>query len=270
VAAAIDARKRHNTTMTMPAIYLGHGAPPLLDDQKWMGELAAWAGELPRPTSILIVSAHWESAPLGIGTTQSAAPLIYDFGGFDPKYYRLQYPSPGAPGLADRVAALMPDQEHVAFTNRGLDHGAYVPLMAMYPQADIPVLQVSLPTLDPDRLIDLGRRLRPLRDEGVLIIGSGFLTHGLPFLRDFRVDAPPPGWSAEFDAWAAEAFANGDIDGLANFWHTAPGMPYAHPTVEHFAPLFVTLGAATNPEAAALQTITGFFLGLSKRSIQVE
>jgi 4,5-DOPA dioxygenase extradiol len=268
-ADAVDSLRHHNTTMTMPAIYLGHGAPPLLDDQKWMGELAAWADELPRPTSILIVSAHWESAPLGIGSTQPAAPLIYDFGGFDPKYYRLQYPSPGAPDLAEKVAALMPDREQVAFTNRGLDHGAYVPLMAMYPQADIPVLQVSLPTLDPDRLIDLGRRLRPLRDEGVLIVGSGFLTHGLPFLRDFRVDAPPPGWSAEFDAWAAEAFANGDIEALANFWHTAPGMPYAHPTVEHFAPLFVTLGASTNPEDPALQTITGFFLGLSKRSIQV-
>ena len=153
--------------------------------------------------------------PLGIGPAGDRLDpnrqrrLIYDFGGFDPKYYRIQYPSPGAPDLAEKVAALMPDREHVAFTNRGLDHGAYVPLMAMYPKADIPVLQISLPTLDPDRLIDLGRRLRPLRDEGVLIIGSGFLTHGLPFLRDFRIDAPPPGWSAEFDAWAAEAFARG-------------------------------------------------------------
>lgn len=234
-----------------------------------MGELANWATALPRPRTILIVSAHWESAPLGIGTTQSAAPLIYDFGGFDPKYYRIQYPSPGAPELAAKVAALMPDREQVAFTSRGLDHGAYVPLIAMYPEANIPVLQISLPTLDPGRLIDLGRRLRPLRDEGVLIIGSGFLTHGLPFLRDFRVDAPPPGWSAEFDAWAAAAFASGDVDGLANFAHAAPGMPYAHPTVEHLAPLFVTLGASTDPEAAALQTVTGFFLGLSKRSIQV-
>ena len=120
----------------MPAIYLGHGAPPLLDDQKWMGELATWASDLPKPQSILIVSAHWESAPLGIGTTQTAAPLIYDFGGFDPKYYRIRYPSPGAPDLAGKVAALMPDGEHVAFTNRGLDHGAYVPLIAMYPEAD--------------------------------------------------------------------------------------------------------------------------------------
>ncbi|MGH8928319.1 MAG: dioxygenase family protein, partial [Acidimicrobiia bacterium] len=120
---------------SMPAIYLGHGAPPLLDDQKWMAELSAWAGQLPTPKSILMVSAHWESAPLGIGSTETGTTLIYDFGGFDPKYYRIQYPSPGAPELAQKVAALMPDREQFAFTNRGLDHGAYVPLIAMYPMA---------------------------------------------------------------------------------------------------------------------------------------
>jgi 4,5-DOPA dioxygenase extradiol len=139
----------------------------------------------------------------------------------------------------------------------------------MYPAADIPVLQMSLPTLDPARLLELGRRLRPLRAEGVLIVGSGFLTHGLPFLRDWRPDAPAPGWSADFDAWAADALSRGAVDELLDFHHRAPGMPYAHPTVEHFAPLFVTLGAATDPEAPPLQTIDGFFLGLSKRSFQV-
>jgi 4,5-DOPA dioxygenase extradiol len=234
-----------------------------------MGELADWSSALPRPKSILIVSAHWETAPLGIGSTETGTPLVYDFAGFDPKYYRLQYRSPGAPELARKVAALIPDHEHVAPTNRGLDHGAFVPLIAMYPKADVPVLQVSLPTLDPDGLLDLGRRLRPLRDEGVLIIGSGFLTHGLPFLRDFRIDAPPPGWSAEFDAWAKEALSRGDIDELAGFRSRAPGMPYAHPTTEHFAPLFVTLGAASDPGNSADQVIAGFFLGLSKRSVQV-
>ncbi len=253
----------------MPAIYLGHGAPPLLEDSLWMTQLAAWAEDLPRPTSILIVSAHWESAPLGIGSTENATPLIYDFGGFHPRFYQLQYPAPGAPELAAKVAALLPDNEPAAMTTRGLDHGAWVPLMVMYPDADIPVLQISLPTLDPGRLLDLGRRLRPLREEGVLIIGSGFLTHGLPFLKDFRVDAPPPGWSLDFDLWAADALARGDIDELAGFRHRGPGMPYAHPTVEHFAPIFVTLGAATDPEAASQPTIEGFFLGLSKRSLQV-
>jgi len=139
----------------------------------------------------------------------------------------------------------------------------------MYPEADIPVLQMSLPTLDPAKLIELGRRLRPLREEGVLIIGSGFLTHGLPFLKDFRTDAPAPGWSADFDAWAGEVLARGAVDELIDFRNRAPGMPYAHPTVEHFAPLFVTLGTATDPEAPPLQPIEGFWLGLSKRSLQV-
>src|SRR3990170_3286394 len=175
---------------TMPAIYLGHGAPPLLDDAQWMGELATWAKGLPKPKSILIVSAHWESAPLAFSSIETGTPLVYDFYGFPARYYQFQYPAPGAAELAAKVAGLMPDTEHVAFTSRGLDHGAWVPLMAMYPQADIPVLQVSMPSLDPGRLLEMGRRLRPLRDEGVLIVGSGFLTHGLPFLHDFRVDAP--------------------------------------------------------------------------------
>ena len=153
--------------------------------------------------------------------------------------------------------------------SRGLDHGAWVPLKIMYPDADIPVLQMSLPTQDPARLLALGERLRPLRDEGVLIIGSGFLTHGLPFLTEFRIDAEAPGWSVDFDAWAGEALARGDVDALAAYASQAPGMPYAHPTVEHYTPLFVTLGAATDPEAPGAQVIDGFWMGLSKRSLQV-
>ncbi|HEV7900083.1 MAG TPA: class III extradiol ring-cleavage dioxygenase [Planosporangium sp.] len=254
----------------MPALYLGHGAPPLVDDPTWTAELAAWAGRLPRPTAILIVSAHWESAPLTIGATATGVPLVYDFGGFPQRYYRAQYRSPGAPELAAKVKALMADTEPVAEQpDRGLDHGAYVPLTVMYPAADIPVLQISMPTLDPQRLLDLGRRLKPLRDEGVLIIGSGFLTHGLPYLREFRIDARPPGWSVEFDAWAGELLARGAVDELIDFRSRAPGMPYAHPTIEHFAPLFVTLGAADNPETAPHQEIDGFWLGLAKRSVQV-
>jgi len=254
----------------MPALYLSHGAPPLVDDARWTEQLSAWAGTLPRPAAILVVSAHWESAPLLLGATQPGVPLVYDFGGFDPKYYRTQYRAPGAPELAARVAALMPDSETVASSpSRGLDHGAYVPLTVMYPDADVPVLQMSLPTLDPDRLLDLGRRLRPLRDEGVLIIGSGFTTHGLPFLRDFRADAVAPGWSVDFDAWVADALDRSAVDELADFRDRAPGMPYAHPTVEHFAPIFVTLGAATDPEVPPAQVIDGYWYGLAKRSLQV-
>jgi len=254
----------------MPALYIGHGAPPLVDDTLWTSQLAAWANELPRPTAILMVSAHWESAPLTLGATETGVPLVYDFGGFPERYYRAQYRSPGAPELAAKIKALMADTETVAEQpRRGLDHGAYVPLTVMYPNADIPVLQMSLPTLDPDKLLALGRRLAPLRDEGVLIIGSGFLTHGLPFLRDFQVDQTPPGWSKEFDAWAAEALTRGAVDELADFRNRAPGMPYAHPTFEHFAPMFVTLGAASDPEAPPLQVIDGFWIGLAKRSFQV-
>lgn len=252
----------------MPALYIGHGAPPLLDDPVWSGELAAWARRLPRPKAILIVSAHWESAPVSLSA--GGAPLVYDFGGFDPKYYRMTYQTPDAGELARQVAAVMPDTEPVhQHVSRGLDHGAWVPLRIMYPEADVPVLQMSLPTHDPERLLRLGERLRPLRDEGVLIIGSGFLTHGLPFLREFRIDAEAPGWSRDFDAWAGDALARGDVDELASYGAKAPGMPYAHPTVEHYTPLFVTLGAATDPGEPGDQVIDGFWMGLSKRSLQV-
>ena len=182
----------------------------------------------------------------------------------------MTYPTPDASRLANPVASVMPDGEEVHRHNsRGLDHGAWVPLMVMYPEADIPVLQLSIPTSDPARLLELGRRLRPLREHGVLVIGSGYLTHGLPFLRDWSPDAKPPGWSVDFDLWAAEALDRGDLDELGSFRTVAPGMPYAHPTVEHFVPLFITLGAATEPGVVSATPITGYFLGLSKRSIEV-
>ncbi len=257
-------------TDRMPALYIGHGAPPLLDDPEWSGQLRALAASIARPTAILIVSAHWESAPLALSASGPGTELVYDFGGFDPKYYRMRYDTPDASALAARVAAMMPDTERVhQHATRGLDHGAWVPLTIMYPEADIPVLQMSLPTDDPFKLLTLGTRLRELRDEGVLVIGSGFLTHGLPFLREFRIDAEAPGWSRDFDAWAAEALSRGDVAELAAYRQKAPGMPYAHPTVEHYTPLFVTLGAATDAEAPGDQVIDGYWMGLSKRSLLV-
>jgi 4,5-DOPA dioxygenase extradiol len=256
-------------TDRMPAIYLGHGAPPLVDDPLWVAQLAAWAKALPRPSSVLIVSAHWENAPLTIGATRGGTPLVYDFGGFPERYYRAQYRSPGAPELAADVRRLLSDQPVAEEPDRGLDHGAYVPLTVMYPQADLPVLQISMPSLDPNQLFQIGQRLRPLRDQGVLIIGSGFLTHGLPFLRDFRFDAPPPAWSAEFDAWAHDALEHGDLDELSDFVHRAPAVRYAHPRTEHLAPLFVTLGAGDSSGESLPSIIEGYWMGLSKRSIQV-
>ena len=252
------------------ALYIGHGAPPLLDDPLWTQQLREWARALPRPRAILIVSAHWETSPAAISSTEAATPLIYDFGGFDPKYYRMTYSTPDASELGQLVASMFPPatplHQHSA---RGLDHGAWVPLKVMYPAADIPVLQLSIPSHDPQELLELGRRLRPLRDHGVLVIGSGFLTHGLPFVRDWSTDAAPPGWSRDFDLWAADALDRGDLDDLASYAVTAPGMPYAHPTVEHFVPIFVTLGAAANEDEAPATVIDGYFYGLAKRSFQV-
>jgi 4,5-DOPA dioxygenase extradiol len=256
----------------LPALYLGHGAPPLLDDERWMSELFGWAQSMPKPTGVVIVSAHWEHAPLSISSTAAGTPLVYDFGGFEQRFYEMTYPTPDAGELGRKLASLIPDTEDLhEHRSRGLDHGAWVPLKVMLPLADVPVVQLSLPTQDPARLLDLGRRLAPLREEGVLIIGSGFMTHGLPFLRrdDWMGAAEPPGWSKDFDDWAADALSRGDVDTLAAYASKAPGMPYAHPTADHYIPLFVTLGAAKRADAPVDTAIEGFFVGLSKRSFQV-
>jgi 4,5-DOPA dioxygenase extradiol len=254
----------------MPTLYLSHGAPPLFDDAGWIQELFAWAQALPRPRAILIVSAHWESAPLSLSASAPGTPLVYDFAGFDRRYFEMRYATPDAGALAARVAAAMPDTEPVhQHASRGLDHGAWVPLKVMYPGGDVPVLQLSMPTHDPERLLDIGRCLRPLRDEGVLVIGSGFMTHGLPYLtREMVFEGSVPSWSADFDAWVADALARGDVDTLASYRSKAPAVQFAHPTVEHYTPLFVTLGAATDAEQPVQTTIEGYFIGLSKRSFQ--
>jgi 4,5-DOPA dioxygenase extradiol len=276
LADAAPRSREHQAWMSddgpLPGIFLGHGAPPLLDDPLWMGQLFDWALVLPKPRGILIVSAHWESAPLALSGTQAATPLVYDFGGFDRRFFEMTYPTPDASGLAQQVAAMMPDSaplhEH---RKRGLDHGAWVPLKVMYPNADVPAVQLSLPTDDPWALVDIGRRLKTLREQGVLVIGSGFMTHGLPYLTraDFEGVTAPQGWSVEFDEWAREALAHGDIDTLAAYLDKAPGMPFAHPTVEHFLPLFVTMGMAARTDTPVRTVIEGFAFGLSKRSFEV-
>ncbi|WP_031089727.1 dioxygenase [Streptomyces sp. NRRL WC-3549] len=254
------------TAERMPALYLSHGAPPLADDPLWPAELAAWSAGLPRPKAILMVSAHWEEAPLALAATRTV-PLVYDFWGFPEHYYGVRYAAPGAPKLADDVRKLLrragtPVQD---IPDRGLDHGAYVPLVEMYPDADVPVLQISLPTLDPRALMDIGRRLAPLRDEGVLIVGSGFFTHNLAALRHA---GGTPGWSAEFDDWGQRALLAGDVDALLDFEHVSPSGKLAHPRTEHFAPLFVTLGAAEGELDRGRSVIDGFWMGLAKRSVQ--
>ncbi|GAA4094762.1 MULTISPECIES: dioxygenase [Streptomyces] len=251
----------------MPALYLSHGAPPLADDPLWPAELAAWSADLPRPTAVLMVSAHWEEAPLALGAT-GTVPLVYDFWGFPEHYYQVRYAAPGAPQLADSVRKLLraPGMPVQDIPDRGLDHGAYVPLVEMFPDADIPVLQISLPTLDPRRLYEIGRTLAPLRDEGVLIIGSGFFTHNLAALR--QTGGQVPSWSAEFDDWGARALAAADVDALLDFEHKAPAGRLAHPRTEHFAPLFVTMGAGEGEPGGARSVIDGFWMGLAKRSVQ--
>jgi 4,5-DOPA dioxygenase extradiol len=255
----------------LPALYVSHGAPPLFDDGPWMDQLFRWSQGLPKPRAILIVSAHWESAPLMLSASGARTPLVYDFGGFHPRYYQMTYPTPDAGDLARQVRALLPDREPVhEHPSRGLDHGAWVPLKVMYPLADVPVLQLSLPTQDPGRLLEIGQRLRPLREDGVLVVGSGFMTHGLPFMtREMVVDGAVPSWSADFDAWAADALSRGDVETLSRYQSLAPGLPYAHPTVDHYIPLFITLGAARRPDQAVTTTIEGYMAGLSKRSFQV-
>jgi 4,5-DOPA dioxygenase extradiol len=259
-------------TDRMPVLYLSHGAPPLADDATWTAELAGWSRDLPRPRSILVVSAHWEQAPVSVSATSGEVPLVYDFWGFPQRYYEVTYAAPGAPDLARSVAGLLGGAGETLHQDpaRGLDHGAYVPLVEMFPEADVPVLQLSMPTLDPQRLFDLGRALAPLRDEGVLVVGSGFTTHNLRWFNPSDgPDGAPPTASAEFDHWAAEAVGRGDVDAVLDFLATAPAAREAHPRTEHWAPLYVALGAASERGGTTgTSVIDGFWYGLSKRSWQ--
>lgn len=252
----------------MPVIFAAHGAPVLLDDEIWMGELAGWARALPRPTAVLMVSAHWERRPTTLGATRTV-PLVYDFYGFPDRYYATVYPAPGAPELAQRVRGLLcaAGQDVADEPERGLDHGAYVPLVAMYPEADVPVLQVSMPVLDPGALFELGRALAPLRDEGVLVFGSGFLTHNMRYAFQPGI----PGWAREFDAWAAEALEGFDVDALLDFRERAPAAATALPTWEHYAPVLVAAGAVGEGSPSVSFPITGFWMdgAFTKRSVQL-
>lgn len=249
----------------MPVLFQAHGAPPLLDDPDWIAELAAWGKALPRPRAIVVVSAHWEARPLSIGAVRPL-PLIYDFYGFPEKFYRLQYAAPGAPEVAARIRELMAAAEIpvVDEPERGLDHGTYIPLMCMYPAAEIPVLQISLPSEDPRELFAMGQALAPLRREGVLVIGSGFLTHNLRALRL----SSTPGWARDFDGWSADVLARRDVDALLDYRARAPGVRESLPTHEHFVPVIVAAGAAGDSEAKF--PITGFWWGgaMTRRSVQ--
>jgi 4,5-DOPA dioxygenase extradiol len=263
LAAACAPRKDKPTTM-MPTIFLAHGAPPLLDDKVWMDELAAWARAMPRPRAVLMISAHWDERPLAIGAT-SPVPLVYDFYGFPQRFYELQYPSPGAPELATRVRGLLDGARipHADDPDRGLDHGAFVPLLAMYPQADVPVLQISLPGLAPADVAAVGKALAPLRREDVLVVGSGFITHNLR--AGFQ---PTTSWAREFDEWTTTVVKKHDQDALLQFMDKGPGARQSLPTTEHFVPLIAAAAAA--PDDDVQFPITGWWMdsAFTRRSVQ--
>jgi 4,5-DOPA dioxygenase extradiol len=258
---------REQTSGRMPVVFAAHGAPVLLDDAGWLAELASWAKAMPRPKSILMVSAHWDERPATLGATRTV-PLVYDFYGFPERYYQTRYAAPGAPDLASRVRELLRQKgmAHADSPDRGLDHGAYVPLVAMYPDADVPVLQVSMPGLDARGLFQLGQALAPLREEGVLVFGSGFLTHNMRYA--FRAGTPT--WAREFDAWAAEALLRFDVDALLEFQTRAPSARMALPTWEHYAPLLVAAGAVGDQRPLTAFPITGFWMegAFTRRSVQ--
>lgn len=236
-----------------PCLFVSHGAPTFAIEPGLAGpQLTALGRALPRPRAVLLVSPHWTTPSPRVGLV-SRPPTIHDFGGFDPALYEITYPVDGHPALAQHALDLLgeagwapqPDER------RGLDHGAWVPLRHLYPAADVPAFQVSLPSrLDGDSAWAFGAALAPLAGEGVLIVGSGSLTHNLS---EFRCGpGPDEGCAAtyvkDFAAWVRDAIIQGDSARLRQTLALAPHARRAHPTTEHFWPLLVAAGAA----AAAL------------------
>lgn len=251
--------------MRFPTGFVGHGAPINALNAERGADWNSWAQSTPKPTAVLSISAHYEQAPPSLGAT-TTVPLLYDFWGFPEPLYRIAYPAPGAPDLATRIESLLGSTTVIREERRGLDHGTWVPLLHMYPDADVPVLQLSLPwTEDPVRMFELGRRLAPLRDEGVFILGSGNVVHNLR-AADWS-DGPTPQWAAEFDHWLSEVLTD-DRDDLLQDYRRNPLSGVCHPTQEHFVPLLVAAGAATEHDQVSFP-IEDFELGsLSMRCVQ--
>jgi len=234
------------TTQSLPALFLPHGAPDLpLANIPAANFLRGLGASLPRPDGIIIVSAHWETSGLQF-TTVKILQTIYDFGGFAPELYQLKYPAETSAELITSVEQSLQNEGYTLQKNhnRGLDHGAWVPLLLAYPAADIPVVQLSLDTgMDPKELFDLGRALAPLRRHNILIIGSGATVHNLRHINP--EGSAPPGWATGFDGWLNRALTLGNWDELLEFNRTAHA-EMAHPTPEHLLPLFVAAGAGSS------------------------
>jgi 4,5-DOPA dioxygenase extradiol len=211
--------------------------------------------------AIVIVSAHWQTRGPTRATSWEHAPLVYDFGGFPEELYKITYPAPGDPSLAARIPGAVPE------VNRGLDHGAWVPLRLAWPEAKIPVVEVSLPADDAHAAFDLGRALRPLRDDGVIVIGSGGIVHNLGLVHLSEKNSGVDPWAADFDRWVAARLEARDVEGLFAYETSAPEAALAVPSPEHFNPIFVTLGASW-PEDRLETIYEGFHYGnLSMRSV---
>jgi 4,5-DOPA dioxygenase extradiol len=216
----------------------------------------------------VVISAHWQRpGPVRI-TAWERAPIIHDFGGFPRELYELEYPAPGSPELAGEIAEALNSAGHESELDghRGLDHGAWIPARLAWPEADKPVIQVGLPAADPPVLFALGRALRPFRERGVFLMGSGGIVHNLRRVRFAHEFGPVDPWAEDFDAWVAERIEDGPVEELFAYREAAPHVDSAAPTSEHFDPLFVVLGARL--EGDRVSTIyEGFRYGnLSMRS----
>jgi 4,5-DOPA dioxygenase extradiol len=233
--------------MTLPSLFLSHGAPTLpLTDTPARDFLARLGPQLPRPKAILVVSAHWETVRPAVNAV-GRNDTIHDFHGFPRPLYDLRYPAPGSPTLAHAIDGRLHQSGFGCDVDRrrGLDHGAWVPLLLMYPQADIPVLQLSVqPQLGPDHHLRLGHALAPLRNDGVLIVASGSMTHNLSEFRGAGANDPAPDWVNAFADWFDVALQAHRIDDLVNYRERAPFARKNHPTEEHLMPLYVAIGAA--------------------------
>lgn len=235
-----------NGSAPLPTWFLAHGSPMLaLEGGAWGEAVAAVGQKLPPLRAILVCSAHWEAAgPFRLSSAQRPG-VLHDFGGFPEALYALDYPAPGSPELAEEAARLLrgAGMEAVLDPQRPLDHGTWVPLRYLRPGADLPVVQLSLPVpRTPELLLAAGRALAPLRESGVLILGSGGIVHNLRRL-DWEGASGPQPWAAQFERWIRERLAAGDATALLD-WPQAPGAAESVPTTEHLDPLFVALGAA--------------------------
>jgi 4,5-DOPA dioxygenase extradiol len=248
----------------IPALFVSHGAPTLpLEDSPARHFIAGLAAALPAPRAILAISAHWETARPAVSAAEHPE-TIHDFHGFPEALYRLRYPASGAPELAQRVAGLLREHGLAADIDntRGLDHGAWTPLLLMYPQAEIPVTQLSVqPEKDAAYHWRLGEALRPLRDEGVLILASGSATHNLREFRRHGADGDAAPWAVAFGEWLADTLEHGRTDDLLDYRTRAPEAVRNHPTDEHLLPIFVAAGAGT-PGLAPKRIHTSYAYGV--------